>query len=77
MNNTRRKEIARIRGQLEELSAKLSELHGDIDNVLSEEQEAFDAMPESLQERRPDHADGPRQPPERARRGRHIHLRSR
>ena len=50
MNNTRRKEIARIRGQLEELSAKLSELHGDIDNVLSEEQEAFDAMPESLQE---------------------------
>lgn len=50
MNNTRRKEIARIRGQLEELSALLIELHGDIDNILSEEQEAFDALPESLQD---------------------------
>lgn len=50
MNNSRRKEIARIKEIVEALTSQIEELHGDIDNVLSEEQEAFDALPESFQD---------------------------
>jgi len=43
MNNERRKEIARIIGELQQLQS-------DIENVLGEEQDAFDNMPEGLQQ---------------------------
>lgn len=43
MNNARRKQLAEIVDQMQELRARLDELQ-------SEEQEAFDNMPESLQQ---------------------------
>ena len=43
MNKARRK-------QLDEIQGKLSELRDMIDTVLAEEQEAYDNLPESLQE---------------------------
>lgn len=43
MNNQRRKELTRI-------NEAIAELRLDIQNMLDEEQEAFDAMPESLQD---------------------------
>ena len=43
MNKARRKRIEDVRSQLEALKQ-------EIDEILSEEQEAFDNMPESLQE---------------------------
>ena len=43
MNKARRKRI-------EDAQAKLEELKQEIDAILSEEQEAFDNMPESLQD---------------------------
>ena len=43
MNKDRRK-------QLSEIQSKLSELRDMIDTVLSDEQEAYDNLPESLQE---------------------------
>lgn len=43
MNKARRK-------QLSEIQEKLSELKGMIETVLDEEQEAYDHLPESLQE---------------------------
>ncbi len=42
MNNYRRNEISKIIHSLEDLKAKIEELH-------SEEQESFDNMPENLQ----------------------------
>jgi len=42
MNKERRNEISKIMSELEELKSR-------IDDVLNEEQEAFDNMPESLQ----------------------------
>ena len=43
MNNARRKQITQLLEQLENLKA-------DLDSILEEEQEAFDNLPESLQE---------------------------
>lgn len=43
MNKARRKQIAQLLEQLENLKA-------DLDSILEEEQEAFDNLPESLQE---------------------------
>ena len=43
MNNDRRKRIAAI-------SEKLEELHAELEGIQEEEQEAFDSMPESLQQ---------------------------
>jgi len=43
MNNERRKEIDRIISELQQLQS-------DIENVLGEEQDAFDNMPEGLQQ---------------------------
>lgn len=43
MNKDRRNQIAKIKEALEELRGKIEDLQ-------SEEQEAFDAMPESLQQ---------------------------
>lgn len=43
MNKKRRKEIEKLKGSLSEVKNKLH-------NLLDEEQEAFDNMPESIQE---------------------------
>ena len=43
MNNIRRKEINKVKEKLENLLA-------DLDGLKSEEEEAYDNMPESLQE---------------------------
>lgn len=43
MNNARRKQITQLLEQLENLKA-------DLDSILEQEQEAFDNLPESLQE---------------------------
>lgn len=43
MNKARRKQIAQLLEQLENLKA-------DLDSILEEEKEAFDSIPESLQE---------------------------
>jgi len=42
MNKERRKRLSNIAGQLESLK-------GELEDIQSEEQESFDAMPESLQ----------------------------
>ena len=50
MNKIRRKELARIVEKLETLEALRSEIQEELEAVMDEEQEAFDNMPESLQE---------------------------
>ena len=49
MNVLRRKQIAAIIEALSGLSAQVESLKEDIDAVMGDEQEYFDAMPESLQ----------------------------
>ncbi len=49
MNNTRRKEIARIRTELEKHIDSISDLVAELESVRDEEQECFDNMPESFQ----------------------------
>jgi uncharacterized coiled-coil DUF342 family protein len=49
MNNQRRKEIARIADEIRATISRLDELKGEIENVLQEEQDYYDAMPESFQ----------------------------
>lgn len=57
MNNQRRNEIRAIEKRIEQLSPKLDALREEInsireslENVRDEEQSAFDAMPESMQD---------------------------
>ena len=50
MNKTRRKELANIVTMLEELDALREEIRERLADVLDEEQEALDNLPESLQE---------------------------
>lgn len=50
MNKIRRKELARIIEKLEALDALRAEIQEEIESVMDEEQEAFDNMPEGLQE---------------------------
>lgn len=49
MNNERRKTLQQIIRELNEVFERLEEIKGDLENVRDEEQEAFDNMPESLQ----------------------------
>jgi hypothetical protein len=49
MNNERRKAIAAVVKQLEEFP-DLDELQSDLQTIRDDEQEAFDNMPESLQQ---------------------------
>ena len=50
MNKIRRKELANIVTMLEELDALREEIRERLADVLDEEQEALDNLPESLQE---------------------------
>lgn len=50
MNNTRRKTIKGIITKLEELESLKAEIQEELQGVLDEEQEAFDNLPESLQD---------------------------
>jgi ATP-dependent helicase/DNAse subunit B len=50
MNKLRRKELTRIIEKLERLEALRLEIKDELEAVLEEEQEAFDNLPESLQE---------------------------
>jgi len=50
MNKARRKELANIVAKLEELDALREQIREQLAAVRDDEQEAFDNMPESLQE---------------------------
>lgn len=50
MNNERRKRLAVVQKMLEAAFEKITEARDLIDEIKDEEQEAFDAMPESFQE---------------------------
>lgn len=50
MNNTRRKELAKIVAKLEALEALRLEVQEELESIMDEEQEALDNMPESLQD---------------------------
>jgi uncharacterized coiled-coil DUF342 family protein len=50
MNNERRKAIAAIRGEVEELRDRIQSIVSQITDLKDEEQEYFDNMPESFQE---------------------------
>lgn len=49
MNNARRKQIDAILARLESLKSLAEELASDIGDIVADEQESFDNMPESLQ----------------------------
>lgn len=49
MNKDRRKELSRIVGMIEGLSGTISEAISALESARDEEQEYFDAMPESFQ----------------------------
>lgn len=50
MNKARRKQIEKIIARLEDLKSSLESIHEDVEGVQSDEQEAFDNIPENLQE---------------------------
>lgn len=50
MNKARRKELARIQGELSTALDTLNGLKADLENVRDEEQDYLDNMPESLQQ---------------------------
>ena len=50
MNNVRRKEIKKSIAKLETVISLIEEIAGDLELIQEEEQEAFDNMPEGLQE---------------------------
>ena len=50
MNNIRRKEIKKSIAKLETVISLIEEIAGDLELIQEEEQEAFDNMPEGLQE---------------------------
>lgn len=49
MNKARRKQIEKIITMLEHAKEKIEGIHEDVENVQSEEQEAFDNIPENMQ----------------------------
>ena len=50
MNRIRRKSLRTILGQMDELSTVLETVKEALQDVLNEEQEAYDNLPEGLQE---------------------------
>ena len=50
MNRNRRKSLRTILGQMDELSTVLETVKEALQDVLNEEQEAYDNLPEGLQE---------------------------
>ena len=49
MNNTRRKRINELKTQINFVNSTLKEISKKLSSILSEEQDAFDNMPEGLQ----------------------------
>ena len=49
MNAARRKIITALQAEISAIIDQISNLRDDIEEVLTEEQEAFDSLPESLQ----------------------------
>lgn len=49
MNNERRKRLAAVAKQIDELP-DLDEIKSELESIRDDEQEAYDAMPESLQQ---------------------------
>ena len=49
MNAPRRKQITDLINKIEEVKNTLIDLHGEVGNLLDDEQEHFDNMPEGLQ----------------------------
>lgn len=49
MNNTRRKRINELKTQIDFVNSTLKEVSKKLSSILSEEQDAFDNMPEGLQ----------------------------
>ena len=49
MNNERRKRIKLAIGRLQDLQAQVESIKDDVDSLQSEESDAFDSLPESLQ----------------------------
>ena len=49
MNRTRRNQIKAIRTQVKEAYAKFVEISEKVDEIIGEEQDYFDSMPENLQ----------------------------
>lgn len=50
MNRARRKELKRILGIMDELTAKIEEVKEELQNVIDEETEAYDNLPGSIQD---------------------------
>lgn len=50
MNKDRRKRLEEIQGKLEDIRTTLEDLKCDVECIMEEEQEAYDNLPESLQE---------------------------
>jgi chromosome segregation ATPase len=50
MNNERRKEIAALRTRLEAVQSEFESIRDELESVKDSEREAFDNMPESLQQ---------------------------
>lgn len=49
MNNARRKELRKIITRLEKLNFELQEISSDLGNIITEEEEAYDNLPEGIQ----------------------------
>ena len=50
MNKARRKQIEKIIARLEDLKSSLESIREDFEGIQSDEQEAFDNIPENLQQ---------------------------
>ena len=50
MNNSRRKEISEVMGVLEEIKEQLRAAEDQIQEIKDDEQDAFDSMPEQIQD---------------------------
>lgn len=50
MNNARRKEITAIRARLEAVQAEFESIRDELESIKEAESEAFENMPESLQQ---------------------------
>lgn len=49
MNNQRREKIRQLKTQIDLIKTGLKKVSGELSSILSEEQDAFDNMPEGLQ----------------------------
>lgn len=49
MNDTRRKELRKIITRLEKINYELREINSDLMDIITEEEEAYDNLPEGIQ----------------------------